>query len=301
MPYARARRWKPALHRHPMFELRYEPLSLEHPEWGSVALLPWDAEILGFGVADYRWGTPEAMARQSAAFREALAHWAAAGGVEAVVCCVPPEDRHTLSMLPSLGFLFFDYTYEITLSRLQATSFPAPRVPVRLAESSDGDEVERIAEQVFRFGRYHADPYIPRHLANARYRKWLRGAFAGRSMASRMYVAGAPGNVRGFFHAELWKASARITIIAVDTPFQRGLTGFSLVAGVLNDLKRAGIQRVSSKISAANLGVLNLAAAFGFRYGDPQAVYYWHPPDAKHLVRPGEALPEARTCIAEAQ
>ena len=267
-----------------MFESRFKPLTPEHPEWGSVALLPGDAETFGFGVADYQLGSCHDVVSCRPAFREAMAGWAADNEVEVIVCSVAPEDRVSLALLPTVDFTCYDYTYEIVQSRMQRTTFPESRVTVRLAKPDDQAEVERIAEQVFHFGRYHADPHVPRHLANERYRKWMHNSFAGLNDKSRMYLAGNEDTVRGFCHVVLEGDSARITIFAVDEPFQRGITSFGLTAGFLDDLKRRGTRRVTSKISASNLGVLNLAAAFGFRCLAPQAVYYWHAPGAAHLV-----------------
>ena len=53
--------------------------------------------------------------------------------------------------------------------------------------------------------------------------------------------------------------------------------GPMLYAGVLDVLEGQGVTRVFSKISAANTGVLNIYAALGFRFLDPEYTFHWIP------------------------
>lgn len=267
-----------------MAERAFELLSAACPDFGRAATLPWDAPVLGFAVADYELGRPGPVYAHRKEFREALGAWCQARGVELVVAAVPAADRTWLALMPQLGFTFFDMTYTVRLTALQSAKLPEVRGEARLATVADLPQLEAIAEQVFQFGRYHADPYVPVELANKRYREWLRNEVAGLGPDSRMYVVGAPGDVRGFFHSVIRDGVARVTIFAIDERYQRGTTGFNVLAGALRDLRSVGVRMVVSRISAVNTGVLNLIKVFGFRYSEPQAVFYWHAPDAPHLL-----------------
>jgi hypothetical protein len=46
------------------------------------------------------------------------------------------------------------------------------------------------------------------------------------------------------------------------------------------------VVRVESKVSAANVGVLNVGSSFGFKWSKPEATFYWHAPGAAHIVAP---------------
>ena len=55
-----------------------------------------------------------------------------------------------------------------------------------------------------------------------------------------------------------------------------GMLGPLLWAGVLDQLEAGGVRTVTSKISAANIAVLNLYAALGFRFMEPEFTFHRH-------------------------
>jgi hypothetical protein len=268
-----------------MFEASYQLLSVEHPQWGRVATLPWDEKVFGFPVGDYQAGDSRSIAITCANFRENLANWAEKNRVELVGCSIAADDILWCTLLPELGFTFVDYTLKISQPRLQTWEAPPSKLPVRLAQLIDEASIESIAQHAFRAGRYHMDPRFPRPLSELRYKHWLSNALAASGPTSRLYVTGEEGHATGFFHVNLDGDAAYITIIAVALDKQGTRTGIDLCAGALRDLKSIGIRRMSSKVSAMNSGVLNLAIYLGWRVSDPQAVFHWHAPNGPHLVK----------------
>ena len=271
-----------------MFEASYHLLSAEYPQYGRVATLPWDEKIFGFPVGDYQAGDPRYVANTRTNFQESLHDWAGMNRVELVGCSVDADDLLWCTLLPELGFTFVDYTLKITQPRLQSYEPPTPKIPVRLVQPEDQPSVEQIAQHAFRAGRYHRDSRFPRLLSDLRYKHWIANAFAALGPSSRLYVTGKEGQATSFFHVNLDGDQAYITIIAVAPDRQGGRTGIDLCAGALIDLKSIGIRRMSSKVSAMNSGVMNLAVFFGWRFSDPQTVFHWHAPNAPHLVPPDE-------------
>lgn len=273
-----------------MFEASYQDLSPDRPEWGRVAILPWDQEIFGFPVGDYQAGDVRQIAGSREEFQATLSGWAERFGVELVGSSVAADDVLWCTLLPELGFAFVDYTLKIAQPRLQAWVPTAAKLPVRLAQPVDKTSVELIAQHAFRAGRYHRDPRFPRSLSDLRYKHWLGNTFSASSPFSRLYVTGDEGKATSFFHVNLSDDEAYITIIAVAPEKQGGRTSVDLCTGVLIDLKSMGIRRMSSKISAMNSGVMNLAVFFGWRFSDPQSVFHWHSRNAPHLVQPEEVF-----------
>jgi hypothetical protein len=45
-----------------------------------------------------------------------------------------------------------------------------------------------------------------------------------------------------------------------------------------------GARRFVTKVSAANMGVVNLYASIGFRFSNPAHIFHWHAPGANHLL-----------------
>jgi hypothetical protein len=272
-----------------MFEATYQALSDEHPQWGHVAILPWDQVIFGFPVADYRAGDSRYIANTRTSFRERFNQWAAVNRVELVGCAVAAEDILWCRMLQELDFVYVDYNLKVSRSRLQSQKLPPSKIPVRLAQMEDQASVERIAQHAFRAGRYHMDPRFPRSLSELRYKHWLGNAFAALGPGSRLYVTGELGQATSFLHVNLMGDEAYVTIIAVAPENQGGRIGLDLCAGVVRDLQTLGIKRMSSKLSPMNLNIMNFMVYFGWRFSDPQSVFHWHAPDAPHLV-PSEEI-----------
>jgi hypothetical protein len=269
-----------------MAEAAFLPLHEAGPGWGAVAILPWDAEIFGFPVAAWQPGDPRAVAADRRACRGRLEAWAATHRVELIGCTVTADDLAWRALLPELGFTAVEQTVRIKL-RLQAFSAPPPATPVRPAAAADAPLVEEIAGHAFRHGRYHADPRFPPELADLRYRRWILSALASTDPRDRVYVLGGPGTVKGFFQLRLDEDRAEVGIIAVARALQGSPAGPELVIGTQLALKAEGVRWVTSKVSAANLGLLNLVTHLGYRLRQPEVAFHWHAPGAPHLLPPG--------------
>jgi hypothetical protein len=269
-----------------MPEASFRPLEDNAPGWGSVAILPWDTDIFGFPVAAWQPGDPGAIATDLKPFRQRFQAWASTHQVELVACTVVADDRAWWALLPELGFSVVEQTVRIML-RLQAFAAPPPATPVRLAAADDGQRVEEIAGHAFRHGRYSADPRFPQELADRRYRHWVGNAFRSTDPLDRVYVLGHPGSVKGFFQLRLNKDRAEVGIIAVAKALQGSPAGPELVIGTQLALKAEGVRWITSKVSAANLGLLNLVTHLGYRLRQPEATFHWHAADAPHLLPRG--------------
>jgi hypothetical protein len=206
--------------------------------------------------------------------------------VELIGCTVPADDRAWRAVLPELGFSVVEQTVRIML-RLQAFSAPPPATSVRLAGADDREEIEEIAGHAFRHGRYHADPRFPPELADRRYRHWIHNALGSKDPLDRVYVLGHPGTVKGFFQLRLNEDRAEVGIIAVAKALQGSPAGPELVIGTQLALKAEGVRWITSKVSAANLGLINLVAHLGYRLRRPEAAFHWHAPNARHLLPRG--------------
>ena len=268
-----------------MFKAPYENLSAEHPEWGTIAVLPWDSEIFGFSVADWKVGDVRVVFDDRAGLGASLTSWSRDESVQLISCTVPSGESRWRALLPQLGFAYVDSTLTYTLAKLQTVRFPRKHVPVRLATAEDQPAVERICEIGFRAGRYHADPLFPLELANARYRRWLANEFNSLGENNRIYVAGEVGAAIGFTHVRVNGSEAYITIGGADPEVQSSVLPFAVFIGTLEALRDSGVRRAQSKLSAGNTPMLNLAAYAGSRFSEPELVFHWHAPGSSQLVR----------------
>ncbi len=260
----------------------------DRPEWGHVLVIPWDTEIFGFPVGAYQPGDAHVVKADGEAFRRCFREWASAQAVELVACTVAGRDRAWQALLPQLGFAWVEQTLKAT-GRLYRFEAEPPAHPVRLATPEDWPEVETIAGEVFRHGRYHADPRFPKHLADSRYRTWARNAAF--DPASLVYVIGPPGDIKGFFQMRVIGDRVELGIAAVAATARGSRASWELAVGVQLDLKARGIRWADSRISTTNLRILNLLSQLGHRFRDPEVVFHWRAPKAPHL-KPEGMIPD---------
>jgi RimJ/RimL family protein N-acetyltransferase len=266
------------------FRADYVPLDTDMPGWGAVALLPWDAEVFGFPVAEFKPGDPGEIGARRPAFSERLARWAGQRQVELIGCRLSGSEAVLSALLDQCGFRFVEASLRAELAPLLPDRLPAARVAVRPAAPEDRAPLLEIAESAFDSGRYHADPRVPRALANARYRFWLDNALSRPGPGTRVFALGAAGHPTGFFHVEVGAEAADLRLSAVDPEGNSGIAGFALYAGVLRALASEGVRRVSARLTATNTAVVNLYASLGFRFADPEIVRHWHSAAAPHLA-----------------
>jgi len=269
------------------FEASYAPLRPERLPLGEIAVLPWDGEIFGFCVADYRPGPLAAQPGGAAALRQDLEAWAHLHSAELVACRVPAEFPSTVTALVEAGFRFVDLQMRATLPRLDLRRLDPCRLSIRTAVREDHASIGEIAGRSFRFGRYHADPFFPAELAGRRFRIWIEQALARPSPGTWIGALGPPGQPVGFVHAERDGELADIRLVAAD-PEKAGLAGPALLIGALHVLAADGATRVTAQLSAGNSAALNMYASARFHFHQPEVVLHWSRPGAPHM-RPSSA------------
>jgi hypothetical protein len=265
------------------FEASFPPLSTRNPDWGQVGLLPWDEAIFGFPVAEFRPGLLPPGRDEVTSFRAALEDFAASSGVELISLRLDALSGPAVHTFCGAGFFPVDLSEEASSTRLRPESMPKPRFGIRTAEPADHPDILRIAGSAFRFGRYHTDPRFPRELADKRYVHWVRNALSSTEPGVSVFVLGAAPQRLGFFHVVVSDEVADLRLAAADPESPVGL-GLALYSETLLALQRLGARRFVTKVSAANIGVMNLYASIGFRFSNPQHVLHWHAPGAPHLL-----------------
>src|ERR1700689_3853374 len=161
------------------YALRFERFGSEDDSFGCAAVIPWDFDIFGFPVAQYRIGSDRIEESQTAALSERLHSWLHRNDVALCSCAIPASNAFWKTYLPRLGFQWTDLGLRVTLNGLNKASLRPARFTLRKAVASDSGAIGSIAGQAFHHGRYHADPRFPNELADRRYRQWATNALAG--------------------------------------------------------------------------------------------------------------------------
>jgi hypothetical protein len=99
-----------------------------------------------------------------------------------------------------------------------------------------------------------------------------------------VFVIGPVGAPLGFVDIILRGETADLRLAAVDLSNEYGFVGFSLFSETLRTITDMGARRAIAKLSAANTPVVNIYAALGFRFSQPEMIMHWHAPHAPHLL-----------------
>jgi hypothetical protein len=265
------------------FQPEYDYLSAASPQWGKIALLPWDEEIFGFPVADFQLGPNPPQIPDRPLFIKALEDFSASTNAQLISTHVQGDDMSTIALFERIGFSLVDFSLMATTSRFKTALISSSGAALREARAEDHRSIFRIAGTAFQFGRYHTDPQFPRDLANARYVNWMRNALSGSNPNNFVFVLGPPGEVVGFMDAVINDGSADLRLAAIDPEKSTGFAGILLYADSIRAAQERGAKSVSAKIAAANTPVMNVLSMLGFQFSSPEATFHWHAPNSsKH-------------------
>jgi hypothetical protein len=260
------------------FTLEFEEIEPGNAAFGSATIIPWDSDIFGFRVAQYRIGSDPIDESQIGNLSECLYSWLHRNEALLCSCTIPAATAFWKHRLPQLGFRWVDLTLKVTLNNLQKTTLRPSRITLRLAEPGDAAAIEALAEQGFHHGRYHADPWFPNELAGLRYRRWITNALEGSDPRDQLYVMGEPGNVQGFYHVTVDDGIADLRLAAVVPELRGKGIGADLYAATFHILKTLAVQKVVGTVSAINASSVSLFPMLECRLSDPEIVYHWHSP-----------------------
>ena len=261
------------------YQLSFEEICSGKPTLGYISMVPWDTELFGFRVAVYRVGAERLDSGERQEFVERFQLWSGENQISLCSCTIPANElySHWKCYLGDAGFQIVDFSLQATLNGLQKANLPKARTELREAQLDDHGTIEAIAAQSFRNGRYHADPIFPLELADKRYSNWVRKALASKNGIDHVYVMGDPGTVQGFYHVTIENGVSDLRLAAIAPNLKGTPLGFHLYVSVLHLLKRAGVRRAVTSISAANTAVMNVYAMLGFSFSAPEMIFHWRP------------------------
>ena len=139
-----------------MFEQKFEPLCEKPTNLGQVALVPWDIETFGFGVADYRCDMVDISTKNCLLITEYLQTWAKKHKVELVGTTIPAFDKGKLYFLQSVGFKYINTSLTVCYDHIENIKCQTEKVMLIPGKKSDLEQVLEICGQAFKNGRYQA-------------------------------------------------------------------------------------------------------------------------------------------------
>jgi ribosomal protein S18 acetylase RimI-like enzyme len=180
-------------------------------------------------------------------------------------------DLEACHLLECLGFRLIDTNVQLEKSLAAPAAVPPG---VREARPDDEEAVAGVAEESFRFSRFHLDPLIPRKLANRVKAEWVRSYFRG-ARGAAMLVAECEGRVVGFLQAlRAADGAAVIDLSAVHGRAQRRGLARALCLALEGRWPGTPAMRVGTQV--ANFPSLQLYHRLGYAVAAAQYVFHHH-------------------------
>lgn len=189
----------------------------------------------------------------------------------------PANDFKIKELLIKNGYIPCETSFRVTLGQLK--NYTLPKIYTRrqlniiTAKKSEFTNIAEIARDMFKFSRFHEDPYINKDLANDRMCKWVNDL--GNQNVSCLVSKLNSGEIVSFM---IYKIDERKQAELILGGSKKGFEMHSpfFWGAVISNLKLEDINRISTTVSAANSGVLSLYQDLGFKIISTNTDYHKH-------------------------
>tara|TARA_R110001583_G_scaffold132895_2_gene284814 strand:+ start:1344 stop:2081 length:738 start_codon:yes stop_codon:yes gene_type:complete len=189
----------------------------------------------------------------------------------------PASDFQIKELLFKSGYIACETSFRITLGKLNNYELPwiytRRKVAISLLEKEEFYKVTNIASDMFKFSRFHEDPFIPKKLSNDRITQWINDL--ANQNVSCLVSMDSSGDVISFM---IFSSDERNQVELILGGSKKGSELHSpfFWGAVIEHLKNTGVKRISTTISAANSGVLSLYQNLGFKIIETNTDYHKH-------------------------
>jgi hypothetical protein len=184
------------------------------------------------------------------------------------------SDLHVKSALLKYKYIPIETSLQIYLRDLQKVIVPPifSRVALPLTKHSSDYclELSHLGEKMFKFTRFHENPFIERKLADKRVSSWLKDM--SKQDVEVLVCCRNKGRVEAFMVYQILDAFT-VEFILGGVVEQRNPIAPFFWGSVIQHFKQLGVKSIKTTISAANNGVLSLYIALGFRVAETRFDY----------------------------
>lgn len=173
-----------------------------------------------------------------------------------LTCRLEASGISAVQMLEQEGFYLSDFglVFRRDLERLEP-----PRQAARPATAEDSAEVGKMAEGIFRTGRFYHDPFFTAREAERLYREWAENSLQG--FADKVFLIDG----KGFVTCKISGGEGEVPLIGVSECHRGKGTGSSLMLSALAWFKERNAGSVKVRTQAGNQSALMFYERLGFR------------------------------------
>jgi hypothetical protein len=247
--------------------------------------LPWDSSVFGIQMGQVplfiHGGKEEGSRKAAEELLDAMLSSCRERGVEHLNMRVDTDDLALAQVLETRRFQLVDtiVTYIFIPSRQELGHFKY-LFKTRIYREGDRDAVLRVASEAYRnfYGRYHADPRLPRERCDRLYQIWA-GKILEPGFAERIIVAERKGKVVGFLGYRMNKEILESTGVKVVGGGLGGCLpeGLGAYAAILEEAMREGMHRYDMQdfeTQVNNVNVIRIYQKLNFEYA--RSKYTFH-------------------------
>lgn len=239
----------------------------------KCSLVPWDAAIFGFPVAQIYTLTILDTTQAALEYR-AVTNWLDEMQIKIASCRLAHDRLRESMFLEEQGFRFIEMVLHPRIDGLSRFDLPEDNLTVAQAEEADVAALQAVAEKVFGYERYHIDPRLDPYMADQRYGQWVKNSYS--HPRQRLLKILDVDRLIAFFIVENQDdGGAYWHLTAVAPEYQGQGYGRRAWRAILRYHRAEGAEYVTTTISARNVPVLNLYARLGFNFLPPEMTFHW--------------------------
>ena len=173
---------------------------------------------------------------------------------------IPVENLQAIHFLEKMGFNFVELQIREKISLKKTFDIPSKQYSLKLIQStSDLEKVLAIAGTTFTDDRFRIDPLLDPKISTARYELFVKQSYEEKDQRVYGLINNKTLEILGFkTHKYLDSSKAMLFLGGIHTKYKSLGLGIILALLELNELKRNGIKKVYTHISARNYNVMNL-------------------------------------------
>jgi hypothetical protein len=249
-------------------EIEYEIIEKEDAKI-KFFISPWDFEAFEFRVVillDFYAG------RHGEEILNELFYWCKNNSVRQCNIRIPHDKVQETALLQEMGFHFTDTSLLVNVNLEKYISNPSLlRCNLSIANDDDRNAAAQIAYRAFTGERYHRDLKLDNHLANNRFKLWVKNS---NDPKKYILLVGKEGNrVSSFFLSRIeGEHILNFSLAGIDPEF-RGL-GYFVYYESFCKLHEMGFKKAYTYISAFNTNVFNMIVNLGVDFGHSSVTFH---------------------------
>ena len=187
---------------------------------------------------------------------------------------IPVNEILTANFFQQAGFKLVDTNIVLEKTISAVTDNTDNGFKIRFSVPEDQSEVEKIAENSFKYSRFHLDPGIPQKKANQIKVEWVNNYYANKR-GNWMVVAVIDNRIVGFLQLLAGMNNTLIIdLIATDIKFRKKGIAKAMIAFAETSLKTFDKIRTGTQIS--NIPAIRLYENLAFKICQADYVFHFH-------------------------